>query len=179
MPATNRLPWVLLSVFVILAGMVVGGFFSLMAGVLYAPTFDSPSMVGSGVIGPAALGLGMLSGVGAAVFWLLVMQKMAHQRGPVGILLTGTLAGVLAGSLATAFLHLGLMLVSGRWSAWNFLMIPMFGAPAGFATGLFCSLLWCGAKAWAIHRAKTVAAADTAHSAARADQTDRGPQENG
>ena len=137
-PENRRWPPVALAVFVVIAGTVVGGFFGMLASSLYSS---------SHWIHPVGMILGGVGGAGAGIMWSWLMGRLSPQAGG-GILLAGVGWGIVVGTLATIFLHAGLMAASGIWTLDFLGAILFFGIPAGLATGFVCGLLRWGVVAW-------------------------------
>ena len=139
--ATRNRRWlpIALTVFVVLAGTVVGWFFGMLANLLYGDFYWNPNV---------GLVLGGSGGAGAGILWSWLMARLSLQSGGGRILLAGIAFGTIVGTLDTIFVHVGLMAVSGIWSLRFLGTIPYYGIPAGFATGLVCGLLRWGVVAW-------------------------------
>jgi len=156
---TENRKWlpVALAVFVVIAGAGVGGFFGLLASVLYGL-----SEVGPGLVHILGLILGGTSGAGAGLLWCWLMGRLSPQASGGRIVLVGIGWGTVVGSLATVFLHSGLMIAIGRLhgDAINAITAgPFFGVPAGIATGLVCGFLRWAVVAWMRRKAQAESAA--------------------
>jgi len=162
----RKWPLVVLTVFVVIAGAAVGGFFGLLASVLYGLSEAGPGLVP--ILAPI---LGGTSGAGAGILWSWLMGRLSPQASGGRIVLVGIGWGVVVGSLATVWLHSGLMIASGRLNGYPIMAVPFYGVPAGFATGLVCGFLRWGVVAWMRRKAQAESAATPN------DGTATGPQE--
>ena len=162
----KRLP-AALTVFVVIAGAGVGGFFGLLASALYGLSEAGPPGLVP-ILGPI---LGGAGGAGAGILWSWLMGRLSPQASGGRIVLVGIGWGVVVGSLATVFLHSGLMIAAGRLHVDAIIAVPLFGVPAGFATGLVCGFIRWRVVAWMRRKAQAESAATPT------DGTARGPQE--
>jgi hypothetical protein len=157
MPATNRLRWILLTVFVILAGAVVGTLFGFLSATLYEMDRTAASRLH--YLPPL---LGAVGGTGAGLLWCTAMRGILGGKaaGLGKCVAWGGVFGIVAGAVATTILHTSLTLISLATSpdaprnarqvvALLFPAIAMirvaygllFGLPAGCVTGLLCGAL--------------------------------------
>jgi hypothetical protein len=162
----RKWPLVVLTVFVVIAGAGVGVFFGLLAILPYNLSEAGPGLVP--ILGPI---LGGASGAGAGLLWSWLMGRLSPQASGGRIVLVGIGWGTVAGSLATVFLHSGLMIASGRLNGYPIMAVPFFGVPAGFATGLVCGFLRWAVVTWMRRKAQAESAATPTDGAAT------GPQE--
>ena len=164
MTSENRkwLP-VALAVFVVIAGAGVGGFFGLLASVLYVYGLPEASPSPMHILGPI---LGGVSGAGAGLLWSWLMGRLLPQASGARIVLVGIGWGIVVGSLATVFLHSGLMIASGRLNGGAIMAVPFFGVPAGLATGLVCGFLRWGVVTLMRRKAQAESAATPTDGAA-------------
>ena len=157
---------VALAVFVVIAGAGVGGFFGLLAIFPYNLSEAGPALVP--ILGPI---LGGTGGAGAGLLWSWLMGRLSPQASGARIVLVGIGWGIVVGLLATIFLHSGLMIASGRLNGDAIIAVPLFGVPAGFATGLVCGFLRWAVVAWMRRKAQAESAATPT------DGAPTGPQE--
>ena len=162
----RKWPLVVLTVCVVIAGAGVGGFFGLLASVLYGLSEVGPGLVH--ILGPI---LGGTGGAGAGLLWSWLMGRLSPQASGARIVLVGIGWGIVVGLLATVFLHSGLMIASGRFYGDAIIAGAFFGIPAGFATGLVCGFIRWRVVAWMRRKAQAESAATPTDGAAT------GPQE--
>jgi hypothetical protein len=154
---------VALAVFVVIAGAVVGGFFGLLASVLYVYGLPEASPSPMHILGPI---LGGVSGAGAGLLWSWLIGRLSPQARGARIVFVGIGWGIVVGSLATIFLHSGLMIAAGSLSGSVIIAVPVFGVPAGFATGLVCGFLRWGVVTLMRRKAQAESAATPTDGAA-------------
>lgn len=134
----KAMPLVLLGVFVCLAGTFVGGFFGMLASLMYD----------EGDILPEGIFLGAGGGLAAGLLWRHVIIRRAA-RGGGALVACGALWGLLVGVLDTLFVHAGLTITTWSCDVGAFLLGLAFGAAAGASVGAVCGLLCWAAAAWA------------------------------
>jgi MFS family permease len=142
----RRWPFHVLTILVILAGAAVGATFGAPAGILYNPYAfsEAPRPPSTAYLDLAGFLFGASGGAGAGLFWSLAMRRLTGQagRGAGRLIGLGGGLGIVAGAMATVFLHAGLVLFSGQWhNITNALTCQVLGVPAGLLTGLFCGFL--------------------------------------
>ena len=147
MPAKQMKLWplVALTVLVCGAGNFVGGFFGLLASVLYAMATDHSPAIAGILLGGSG---GLLAGVTWCVVIIRRILRGYRQRRPASpkLILFGILWGFLVAMGTTLVLHAGLMIAVGRWQGEELLIGLGFGATAGVLTGALAGLLaWAAA----------------------------------
>ena len=148
----GKVAWIVLTIMVCVAGTLTTLFFTAFAVLFEYGGYLELIMTDRGM-GPTpgmdmvletGFWLGIILGLGAGVLWTIAMRRISAKQRGFRLALAGTGVGAGVGSLATALLHAGLMIVSGKYEISNLLTIPMYGAPAGAILGFLCGLL-----AWA------------------------------
>jgi len=154
---------VALAVFVVIAGAGIGGFFGMLASFLYVYGLPEAGPGPVHILGPI---LGGVSGAGAGLLWSRLMGRLSPQASGARIVLVGIGWGIVVGSLATIFLHSGLMIAAGLLNGSAFIAVPVFGVPAGLATGLVCGFLRWGVVTLMRRKAQAESAATPTDGAA-------------
>jgi MFS family permease len=150
MRTPSRVPRILLSIFVIIAGAVLTGLFALWAGLDSRNSSphhatDEVSLAMDGI----SLALGALAGAGAGALWSLLMNRLPPAASTDRIMPRGIGLGAVAGPLAMLLGYLGpkLFFQTTEYSSLLYLIL-IIGIPTGMAAGLACSLLAWGVSAW-------------------------------
>lgn len=126
---------------------VAGGFFGLLAQLLYPRYRELLGMSSGALLGAAA---GLVVGLAWCGFMIRLGDATARS-GRSGRLGRGAVVGgIAAGCVATVLLHLGLQLVHGSHGALaNQLWGQPFGLVAGFLVGVIGALVWPPVRAGA------------------------------
>lgn len=132
-------PLIIFLLFVCAAGAVTGGFFGLLAALLYLAVSDHSlvSVVRSDYAGLVGAGSGLV----AALLWCRIMIPRSIASYRAGLPSGGTRFGILAGVVSATLLHVGLMYLADRVQIGSLLVGVIFGVVVGAMVGALCGAL--------------------------------------